>query len=152
MVRGTVYSLVCTYTLLCFSDKSCINYAGIPEFITEPTSEVEVKEGSLLALVICMEGNPKPKAYLKWTHLSTLSMVNVFMDSSPYRCHAEYKRGDINANNCSRKLQKTFRYYAEYKFDNIDASYCGRQLQTTLKNRFGSSPTKIIRVFVLCKF
>jgi len=126
-----------------------LSVKGIPEFITEPTSEVEVKEGSLLELEICMEGNPKPKAYFKWTHLSTLSVVNVFMDSSPYRYHAEYKRGKINANNCSRQLQKPFRYYAEYKFDNVDASYCGRQLQTTLKNRFGSSPTKFIRVFVL---
>jgi len=117
------------HVLLVFGLKPTISLAvkGIPEFIEEPPLEFEVKESSTLALKIYMEGNPRPKASFKWTHLSTLSEVNVHIDSNP------------------------FQYYAEYKFGNVDASYCGRQLQATLENRLGLSPTKRIRVIVLCK-
>ena len=101
---------------------------GIPEFIPEPPMEVEVHENLPFVLRIEMEGNPKPKAYFKWTHLSSLSEVN----ASSYHSN-------------------TFLYYATYKMNHVDASFCGERLQTTLQNNLGSSTTKHIRVIVLCK-
>jgi len=102
---------------------------GVPEFIKEPSYEVEVNENSPLELRIEIAGNPKPKAYFKWNHFSNVSQVNV--SSAP--------------------LDQSL-YYAIYKMNNVDASYCGRQLQATLRNSFGDSSTKHIRVFVLLNF
>ena len=79
-------------------------------------------------LRIEMEGNPKPKAFFKWSHLSSLSEVNA--SSSPLN---------------------PFRYYAVYKMNHVDASFCGERLQTTLQNNIGSSTTKHVSVIVLCK-
>jgi len=90
--------------------------------------EVEVHENLPFVLRIEMEGNPKPKAYFKWTHLSSLSEVN----ASSYHSN-------------------TFLYYATYKMNHVDASFCGERLQTTLQNNLGSSTTKHIRVIVLLK-
>ena len=118
-----VYGLhhVCTNT-------AYIICAGIPEFVADPPSEVEVYEHSPLELRIELEGNPKPKAYFKWAHRSSLSMVT----TSSIRSNA-------------------FRYDATYKRNNVDASFCGKNLQITLQNSLGSSTTKHTRVVVLCK-
>ena len=105
-----------------------IIHAGRPEFIVEPPSEMKLIENSRLFLRIEMEGNPKPQACFKWTHLSSSSVVNV---SSP--------------------RSNQFHYHAIYKMNNVDASFCGKQLQTTLRNNMGSSTTKHITVIILCK-
>ena len=75
-----------------------------------------------------MVGNPKPKAYFKWTDRSSLSAVNALSI-----------------------LSNQFQYYTVYKMNNVDASFCGRRLQTTLRNSVGSSATKNTQVIVLRK-
>ena len=108
---------------------TCIICTGIPEFSTEPPYEVEVNEHSALELKIDIAGNPRPIAYFRWYHFSNFSQENVSI---------------------ARLGQ--FLYHAVYKMNNTDASFCGRKLQATLRNSFGGSSTKDIRVFVLCKF
>ena len=123
--------LTCCFVLGLYDSPTIIAYiicAGIPEFIAEPPTEIEVNENSPFELRIEMAGNPEPKAYFKWIHRSSLSVVNA-----------------------SSSLSNPFQYYAAYKMNNFDPSFCGKQLQTTLRNNLGSSTTKYIRVIVLCK-
>ena len=77
-----------------------------------------------------MDGNPKPSADFKWTHLPSSTILNV----------------------PSVQLYP-FVYTSTYSLNNIDGSYCGRILQTTLKNSIGSSPSvKSTNVTVLRKY
>ena len=76
-----------------------------------------------------MDGNPKPSADFKWTHLPSSTMLNVpSVQLYPYV------------------------YISTYSLNNIDGSYCGKILQTTIKNSIGSSSVRNINVTVLCMF
>ena len=87
-----------------------------------------MNEHSPLVLRIEMDGNPRPRAYFKWSHRSSLSVVNA-----------------------SSARSNQFLYHATYIMNNVDATFCGKKLQTTLRNNLGSSTTKHILVIVLCK-
>ena len=102
---------------------------GIPDFIQQPPSTLDITEGSNLQLRIEMDGNPQPSADFKWPHLTGSSPTNV----------------------PSVQLYP-FVYSSTYTLNTIDASYCGRILQTTLKNSIGSSSVKSTKVTVLRKF
>ena len=125
---GFLFMGCITLALIYCTNIAYIFCAGIPEFVAEPPSEVEVNEHSSLELTIELEGNPKPKAYFRWSHRSSLSVVTA-----------------------SSGRSNPFRYHAKYKLYNVDASFCGERLQTTLRNSLGSSTTKHVRVVVLCK-
>ena len=75
-----------------------------------------------------MDGNPKPSADFKWTHLPSSTPSTVPTD-------------DLYP----------FVYTSTYSLNNIDGSYCGRILETTIKNSIASS-VKTTNVTVLCKF
>ena len=101
---------------------------GVPDFITQPSRTIDVDENSNLELRAQMDGNPKPTADFKWTHLPNTSLTNV----PSIQLHP-------------------FVYSSTYSLNNIDASYCGRILQTTIKNSLGLSSVKTTNVSVACK-
>ena len=104
-------------------------FKGIPDFMVQPPNTLQLNEGSNLVLRINMDGNPKPSADFKWTHLPKSSTTIV----PSVQLHP-------------------FVYSSTYALNNIDGSYCGRILQTTIKNSIGSSPPRGTNVDVLCKF
>ena len=104
-------------------------FTGIPEFIVQPPSTININEGSNLAIRVQTSGNPKPSVHFKWTHLPTSSATIV----------------------PSVKLYP-FVYSSTYSLNNIDGSYCGRILHTTIKNSIGSSRLRGTNVNVLCRY
>ena len=85
-------------------------------------------EQSNLQIRIKMDGNPKPSAHFKWTHLPSSTPSSV----------------------PSVQLYP-FVYSSTYRLNNIHGSYCGRVLQTTLKNSIGSSSIRETNITVFCK-
>ena len=104
-------------------------FTGIPTFIVQPPSTLNINEGSNLVISIRMNGNPQPSAHFRWTHLPTSSTVIA----------------------TSMRMSPSV-YSTTYLIKNIDGKYCGRILQTTIRNSVGSSPVKTTNINVLCKY